>query len=142
MPHLEIDIVKGKVADREGLAKVFRALKDGRWSLKFTQHRKETLRLTAIFHGIVVPAVFNRLVELNYQGIHDQKDAKMFMISKFLVRTAMNMNTGETESFVGHTDNLENDEWDMLIESCCSWAEAELGTLIPYRGTTSLNGHV
>lgn len=142
MPHLEFDITNGKVADRDSLAKLFKGLRDGRWSLKLTQHRSEVQRLNAIFHGLVVPGVYDGLISNNYQGIHDQKDAKMFICSKFLVRSAMNMNTGEQESFVGHTDSLEADEWNMLIEKAIEWCELELGIHIPYRGATSLNGHI
>ncbi len=120
------------IAGKTLLVRAFKALSGRRLILTLEPYRKRRSNLqNRYFHGVVIPMVQTRLIELGWSEALDPVWVKDLIKYKFLLREMVNKETGETMQAMRRTSSLTTTEMMELIAQVQQWAAEDLDLYIP-----------
>lgn len=105
-------------------------LKDGTYTLTIEKwFSQRTSPQNRYFHGIVVPLVFDGLVQAGFNEVKDTEDAKIVLKGLFLKKKISN--GIETFEMIQDTHKLTTEEMAEFIDEVIMWAAVYLSITIP-----------
>lgn len=133
--RIMVNMMHGEIMNPAELRKFFAGLKDGQHVITATyQSGRRSSDQNAYFHGVICPMVREGLINVGWEGINDDEDAKDFLKEIFLLRKTENPKTGEERMKVLRTSELTKLEFSEFIEQIIKWGAEYLGIQIPYPG--------
>ncbi len=130
MPEAYFYIESGEITNKSVVAKMFAELKDGRYLLKILNKNKRTIPMNAYLHGVLIPEFRKALVEVGYDEVKTDEQAKLIMKAMFLKRQEVNHQTGEVIEFIQDTHNLTTIEMSTLFEEVVKFAAENMNYII------------
>ena len=119
------------IAGKTLLVRAFKALSGRRLILTLEPYRKRRSNLqNRYFHGVVIPMVQTRLIELGWSEALDPVWVKDLIKYKFLLREMVNKETGKPCRQC-RTSSLTTTEMMELIAQVQQWAVEDLDLYIP-----------
>jgi hypothetical protein len=83
------------------------------------------------FHGVAIPIIKNRLIELGFYEAYSNEWVKDFIKVSCLKIEVINKQSGEIFESLGKTSNLNTKEFNDLIERLTIWCAEKLDLILP-----------
>ena len=84
------------------------------------------------FHGLAIPIIKHRLIELGFEEAFDNEWVKDFVKFNCLKIEIVNPSTGELMQTLGKTSNLNTIEFGEMVEKLVRWCAQDLEIELPY----------
>jgi hypothetical protein len=125
-----INMICGKIENKQPLIELFKGLKDGRYMVELATAKKRSNAQNRYWWALVVPMVKKGIEEMYGEKITNE-EAHEFLKARFNAVQLVNKQTGEVEMLPRSTSRLTTVQFNELIEQVQRFGAEFLGIDIP-----------